>query len=120
MKMDDFFTNAGIFVSGKMVSVPRLASYAKANLDVKELSIGWLTKNLGEDYGALCAPPAIGTTEYVRCVNADLSYPILVIKEPSETWVGDGNHRLIKAAHIEKLDSIKAYIITPEIISESR
>jgi hypothetical protein len=119
MKVVDSFTNASIFVSGKTVSVPRLANYAKTNLDIKELSVEWLTKNLGEDYGALSEPPAIGTPEYVRCVDSDLNYPILVIKEPSETWVGDGNHRLIKAVHVEKLESIKAYIITPEIIDES-
>ena len=118
MKPCDFFSNASIFVGDTVVSVPELAAHAKANLEVEELTIEWFIENLEKDYGALSDPPPMGTLEYDRCVSSDLSYPIMVIKEKSGSWIGDGNHRFVKAFHIQGLDTIKAYVITQEMISE--
>ena len=144
MKAGDFFTNAKIFIGKRNYSVPKLAAYAKGNLKIQELSIEWIIENLGEGCGwtsrevaytirgadlmhtvehTRMTPPAIGSEHYIRSFNSDLSYPILIIKEPEGFWVGDGNHRLAKAIHIEKVKSVKAYIIKPEdleVINENR
>jgi hypothetical protein len=92
-------------------SVRNLANYAQKSVGAKSVSIKWLKANVnGSGKNALNYPPSEGE-DHIRSGNADLSFPIIVVIEPRETWIGDGNHRIYKAIHIAKQTHIPAYMI---------
>lgn len=61
-----------------------------------------------------------GTPEFIdRAERSELKYPIITFKDdeqvkPGELSIMDGVHRIWKAYHIKKQDSIKGHILTRE------
>jgi hypothetical protein len=96
--------------------VPHLAAYAQRFLRPQQVSIEWLKANItGSGHSTLHYPPEEGD-DHDRSSKTDLSYPILIIKEPNEMWIGDGNHRIYKALHITKQTALPAYIIDAQTL----
>ncbi len=92
-------------------SVPSLVAYAQRHLPVQQVSIEWLKANIdGSGHSTLHYPAEEGD-DHDRSNATDLRYPILIIKEPNEMWIGDGNHRVYKALHITKQATLPAYIV---------
>lgn len=95
----------------ELYSVPKLANYAQKSIGAKNVSIEWLKTNVnGSGKNNIHYPPSEGE-DHIRSSNADLSYPIIVVIEAGETWIGDGNHRIYKAMHIKKQTHIPAYMV---------
>ena len=115
---ENFFHGAGIYVTtprGKETySVEKLAKWAAQNTKPQNVTIDWLKNNIsntpGSGYTALFELPEEGSDEYRRSMQSNTSYPIIIIKEAGETWVGDGNHRIMKA-RITGQNQLPAYII---------
>uniref|UniRef100_A0AB39CDB4 ParB/Sulfiredoxin domain-containing protein n=1 Tax=Pseudomonas phage RVTF4 TaxID=3236931 RepID=A0AB39CDB4_9VIRU len=79
------------------------------NTPVVELQLSLLTWMIDDDYNLL------------RAKNADTSVPIIVTQLQSGEWVTlDGYHRVIKAAWMEKRKTIKAKIVTPQMLQQLR
>jgi len=101
-------------------SVPKLAQWAAKNTRPTPVSIDWLKKNIanssGSGYQSLLSLPEEGSEEYLRAMRSDTNFPIIIIKEQGETWIADGNHRVMKVrlSNPDKNDSmitLPAYII---------
>jgi hypothetical protein len=119
---ENFFQGAGIYVTtprGKETySVEKLAKWAAQNIKPQNVTIDWLKNNIsdtpGSGYTALHTDlnelPQEGTDEYTRSMQSNTKYPILIVKEAGETWVGDGNHRIMKA-RLTGQNQLPAYII---------
>ena len=62
-------------------SVPKLVAYAQRYLRPQQVSIEWLKANInGSGHSTLHYPPEEGD-DHTRAGNADLQYPILIIKD---------------------------------------
>ncbi len=123
LKTESAFEQSSIYINtprGKETySVSKLAAYAQRFLKPQQVSIEWLKANVtGSGHSTLHYPAEDGD-DHVRASNSDLRYPILIIKEPNEIWIGDGNHRIYKALHIAKHTSLLAYIIDAQTLPSS-
>jgi hypothetical protein len=119
MKFKDWmvenFHDAAIFINtarGKETyPVPSLVAYAQRHMRPQQVTIDWLKANInGSGRNNIHSEPEEGE-DHDRSGRSDLQYPILIIKEPHEMWIGDGNHRIYKAMHIARVPSLPAYII---------
>ena len=86
--------------------------YFKKDFPIKELEheLSWWDKQNKQD----------GDKSTARMMNADTSYPLLVIKNDSYGLsVADGLNRLKKARDVENKDKIDVYIVPEEDIPSS-
>jgi len=105
-EVEDFQHQTASGPLGK-ISIGKLANWAKSQPQLlKTIPVQKVTHDLSWWQG-----------DKKRMMNADTSYPILVIIMPDGEWtVTDGLNRLKKAVSIEKKPTIQAYVIPADQI----
>ena len=99
--------------NGVKRSVPKVVSFAEKNKEKylkKDFPISKLEHNLK------WWKRAGGTND--RMMNADTSFPLLVIKHKNNLSVGDGLNRLKKARDVENKKTIDIYLVPEEDMPE--
>jgi hypothetical protein len=96
--------------------VPDIEEYARTNGKRIKVPVRSLLNNL-EPSPRESGDELPGHPEFIdRANEADLSYPIIVVKYPDGLWIADGVHRLWKARD-EGLEEIAAYVINHSELS---
>lgn len=129
--MDSEFVTGGSYSNGEFsISVVNAIKKTKY-LSIVEVPIAELERNLHNDcwgyvfdqHRIVIIPNEVISTQqpkdhYLRILNADLSYPIIVYRDLAGLQVVDGMHRLCKAKMLGN-KTIKAKITTCEHLKNS-
>lgn len=92
-------------------SVKKMIRYAQSTKQVVDLPVSVLMHNL-ETSENETGDDIPGHPLFIeRAKRASLDYPIVVVNYDDGLWIADGVHRLWKAVKIQKLKSIKAYVL---------
>lgn len=110
----DWFNQSTYKVDGHIYSVPKLSEWAAANLNLSQVTI----KDIQDRYiwaDKLFIEVNDPEDDWEpRSMNADLSYPILILQLPDGNWeIIDGNHRTWKAWRLG-IESIPGYVINSD------
>jgi hypothetical protein len=105
---ENHFPKSLYTINGRNHSVPEIAAWAKNNLKPVALKISDIQKKYEDAKGLFVDAEGEWVT---RSMNADLSFPILVLEKPDGKWeIIDGNHRVWKAWK-NNMTTIDAYLI---------
>ena len=100
--------------NGVKRSVPKVVSFAEKNKEKyfkKDFPISKLKHNL-KWWNKQNKEDPVNSNK--RMMNADTSFPLLVIKHKNNLSVGDGLNRLKKAIDVEKKKTIDIYLVPEE------
>jgi hypothetical protein len=114
---ENYFDQSLYTINGKNYKVSELADWAKKNLRPVALNISDIQSKYIDAKG-LFIDVEQGEDWYERSMNANLSFPILVLENPDNKWeIIDGNHRVWKAWKTG-MQTINAYLINPNSLQQ--
>jgi len=114
---ENHFDQSLYTINGKNYKVSELADWAKKNLRPVALNISDIQSKYIDAKG-LFIDVEKGEDWYERSMNANLSFPILVLENPDNKWeIIDGNHRVWKAWKTG-MQTINAYLINPNSLQQ--
>jgi hypothetical protein len=124
LETTNHFKKSEYTINGKNYNVPKLAEWAKKNLEPEQLSIADIQKRYiwadklftsADDLRKDQSDDGLKTDpEWItRSMSTELSFPILMLQHPDGKWeIIDGNHRTWKAWN-SGMKSIEGYLIIP-------
>ena len=114
--LENHFDQSLYTINGKNYKVSELADWAKKNLRPVALKISDIQSKYIDAKDLFIDVEEGDWAD--RSMNANLSFPILVLDRPDGKWeIIDGNHRVWKAWK-SKMNTINAYLINPNSLQQ--